>query len=240
LYPLYQGELHLLRGEVRQAEQCFSAGLGTPSSPHHWQFRQALLRVRVKMGKAAAAYREFGEAAYTFQALAALCQQEKSPGQLKDLVAAHRLADPDDPALALADAEVNWLEQDYEGALRLLRANRAGAAGFAWKTDDYLVRCLVKLKRTNEAIQEAEAVVKKKYGNQVLLVLAHASGGEVKQTIAATDKLNPPPYLLGNCYRDADLGPILKSEPFKAFREKYPEPKQNSIDPRSGPEDFDN
>jgi hypothetical protein len=28
-----------------------------------------------------------------------------------------------------------------------------------------------------------------------------------------------------DCYRDPDLGPILRSEPFRRFRERFPEPK---------------
>ena len=31
-------------------------------------------------------------------------------------------------------------------------------------------------------------------------------------------------FLVVEYYRDADLGPLLRGEPFAAFRAKYPEP----------------
>ena len=66
-------------------------------------------------------------------------------------------------------------------------------------------------------------------GNRVLLILALASRGEVKQCIAALEKSGPT-YLIGNCYRDPDLGPILRSEAFQTFRERFPEPPEVGID----------
>jgi hypothetical protein len=83
------------------------------------------------------------------------------------------------------------------------------------------VRALVRLKRFPEAIRESEAIVE---GNNVLPILAHAAAGDVRQTMAAVAKWDAAPYLLSACYRDDDLGPLLRSEPFREFRAKYPEP----------------
>jgi hypothetical protein len=87
------------------------------------------------------------------------------------------------------------------------------------------VRCLIKLKRTAEAIKDAESLLKRRRDDGKLLVLAHASAGDVKQTIAALEKLPTRSYLLSDCYQDQDLGPILRSDAFRELRVKFPEPK---------------
>jgi tetratricopeptide (TPR) repeat protein len=226
----YRGELHLLRGEVGQAERHFAGALAKAPPQNQQLFRHGLFRARVKAGKAAGAYREDGPGTQTFVDLANVCLADKNAGQLAELIAAHRTARPDDPDLPVWELEVKWLKRDYEGALGLLTEHRQGVFAqprFRWKFEDYLVRCLVKLKRTGEAVREAEALVKKKQGNRVLLVYAHASRGDVKQAIAAMGDLLPrQQFLLEECYRDADLGPILRGEPFRAFRERFPEPKE--------------
>jgi hypothetical protein len=122
---------------------------------------------------------------------------------------------------------VRWLNKNYEEALKLLAQHGQDVfdlPSFRWKANDYRVRCLVKLKRNAEALREAESIAKREHGNQLLVVLAHAVAGNVKQTLAVMEK-NPLPYLLETYYQDPDLGPILRSEPFRPFREKFPEPK---------------
>lgn len=228
LVQFYTGELHLLRGDAKQAETHFAAALARNESQEHWQYRQGLFRARVKLGKVAATYQEMEPGTTTFEALANLCLQEKDAKQLQALIDAHRKVRPDDPNLPGWDIEVKWLSKDHEGVVRQLTERRQehfALTRFRWKFNDYLVRGLVKTKRGKEAIQEAEAMVKAKKGDQMLLILAHASAGDVKQTIGVVAKLKPHPYFLGTCYRDADLGPILGSEAFRAFRDKYPEPK---------------
>ncbi len=68
-------------------------------------------------------------------------------------------------------------------------------------------------------------MAKRRYGNQLLLALAHASAGDVKQTIAVLEKQLPNTYLVRSCYQDRDLGPILRGEAFQELRQKFPEPK---------------
>jgi hypothetical protein len=36
--------------------------------------------------------------------------------------------------------------------------------------------------------------------------------------------------LVESCYRDPDLGPILRSESFRVLRERFPEPKSRPIE----------
>ena len=132
----------------------------------------------------------------------------------------------------MRDLEVAWLNRDYERALKLLAERRDDVFDVPrhrWKSNDYRVRCLVKLKRTDEAVHEAEAVVKDKAGGEILLVLAHAAAGDVKQTVAVAEKMRPKAYLLRSFYQDADLSPILRGEPFRECREKFPEPKEEEV-----------
>jgi len=91
-----------------------------------------------------------------------------------------------------------------------------------------MVRCLIKLKRIEEAVKEAERIVADKVGgDRLLLVLAHAASGDVKKTIAAVDRFATDTYLPQDCYRDPDLGPILRSPGFQAFRKRFPENQMN-------------
>ena len=223
----FTGELHLLRGDAQKAEQSFAAALARAPNQNHWAFRNGLFRARLKIGKAVATYQEFGPTFRTFEDLANLCLQEKNPRQLEALIAARRQTDAAELNLAVWDLEVRWLDKDYDGVLKLLaeRAALFGQPRHRWKHDEYLVRGLVRLKRTEQAVREAEKLTRSSQGNRVLLILALASRGEVKQCIAALEKAGPG-YLIGNCYRDPDLGPILRSEAFQSFRERFPEPPE--------------
>jgi predicted Zn-dependent protease len=230
-YQFYAGQVELLRGQPKRAEEHFAAGLAAVPRVERWSLRTGLFQARVKAGKAVAAYQEYEPGASTFADLARICAQEKDARQLQALIDAHRKADPDDDSLPAWEVEVKYLNEDYEGALKLLAENREEAFSqpvWPWKADDYRVRCLVKLKRTDDALREAEALAKKRTGSRLFLVLAQASTGDVKQTIAALGK-SPQPYFLSDCYKDPDLGPILRSEAFKELQEKFPEPTDEEL-----------
>jgi len=229
LYRYYQGELFLLRGDAQQAEPHFVAALAKAPPQQQPSYRQGLFRARIKLGQTAATYQEAGRGTAHFEALANLCLQEKDAKQLQTLIAAHRQAMPDDASLPAWDVEVPWLNGDYEGVLKVLQEHPLDTfawSRFRWKYESYRVRSLVKLKRGQEAIQEAESFAKGPSGNGVLLVLAHTSTGDVKQSIAVMEKLRSRSWVLRGCYQDADLGAILRGEAFRAFREQFPEPKE--------------
>jgi predicted Zn-dependent protease len=239
-YQFYTGELHLLRGEAQQAEQHFAAALANSPRDENWSLRNGLFRARVKGGKAVTTYREYKPGVRTFEDLAGLCVHGKDAKQLQALIDAHRKDDPDDPSLPAWELEVKYLNADYDGVLKLLADNQDelfGMPRWRWKADDYRVRCLVKLKRTKDAIHEAETVAKKPAGSRLLLVLAYAAAGDAKQTIAALEKKRPQPWFLSSCYKDPDLGPILRSESFKEFREKFPEPADDEFRGGQVPDD---
>jgi predicted Zn-dependent protease len=229
LCQYYLGELNLLRGDPKQAGKHFAAALAEGTLADRWRFRDGLFRARVREGRAAEAYRKNEPGAETFEALAGLCLREKDAKQLQALIDAHRQSGAEAPEdLPAWELEVLWLNQDYEGALKLLAERREDVFSLPrhrWKADDYRVRCLVRLKRADEAVREAEEVASGGAGNRVLQVLALAAAGDVKKTTAVVEKMRPKPYFLRSCYQDADLGPLLRGEPFRDFREKFPEPK---------------
>jgi hypothetical protein len=174
------------------------------------------------------AYQKLEPGSATFRDIAFQCIQDKNASQLESLLAFYRQAEPDDANDASWDVELCRLKKDYGGALKLLTEHRddlQASPQFKWQYDSYTVRCLLQLKQNAEALQHAEAVAKRKTGNRVLLVLVEASSGNVKKTISAVNRLGATTYLLEDCYRDEDLGPILRSDAFREFRERYPEPK---------------
>jgi hypothetical protein len=228
MYRFYRGELELLRGDAKQAEPYFAAALARGLLQDQWRLRNGLFRVRIKLGQAVRAYQEVEPGPATFEAVAHLCLQDKDAKQLQALLDAYRQAHADDVNLPGWDVQVRWLNKDYEGVVKALTENREQLSAlprFRWQFGNYLVRGLVKLGRARDAVQEAEALEKKKAGNPIALVLAHASTGDVKQTIAVLEKLRVQPYTLRSCYQDEDLGALLQSEPFRELREKFPRPK---------------
>src|SRR5207249_4270964 len=125
-YRLYCGELHLLRGEVAQADRHFTAAFAKAPPQVGWQYRNGLIRARVKAEKVVATYQEVGPRRITFEELAQACLTERNAKELAALLAAHRRAEPDDLNVPRWELEVKWLNKDYEGALQLLAAHRAG------------------------------------------------------------------------------------------------------------------
>jgi predicted Zn-dependent protease len=222
----YRGEWLLLRKQAKEAEQEFAAARAQAPA-EEWRSRHGLHRARVLAGRTVETYRELGPGRDTFEQLGYICTSDKNPEQLRLLLAAHRAAEPDDPGLPVWQVELYSLQEDYAGALRLLTEQRQGAFAlprYRWKFANLQVRTLVLLKRSKEAVQEAEALVKSGMGSTALLVLAHASGGDAKQLIALVDRLQLSPGELRECYQLEELGPILKSPAFAEFRGKFPEP----------------
>jgi hypothetical protein len=225
----YRGELHLLRGELDQADRDFDAA-HAKARPRDdvWLLRNGLIRVRIKAGKVAALYRELGADHQVFQDLCYTCLSDKNAMQLDALIAARRMENADDPHLPAWDLEALWLKKDYKRAVELIDQHRGGLFDLQHhrgKSDTYLVRSLVKLGRSADAIKEAESLFKNKRGSTLLLVLAQASAGDAKKTMEVIDRFPSNRFLVEDCYRDEDLGPILRGESFQAFRTRFPEPK---------------
>ncbi len=229
LLRFFRGESFLLRGDPKQADPHFAAAFAKVTPADGWRFRNGLFRARVKLKKAAATYQEVEPGARTFEELAQLCLAEKDVLQLQALIDAHRKAHPKDETLPTWDLEASWLKQDFEGILKRVAEHREGAfdrTKVRSKVADYQIRSLVRLKRPKDAIREAERLQANAYERRLLLVLAHASTSDAKETLAVLEKMRPEAYFLRNCYDDADLGPLLRSEPFGKLREKFPAPKE--------------
>ena len=176
-----RAELHMLRNEFAQAEEQFLLARAKGSGNQNLG-RFGLIRARVKLGKAAETYHELGANALAFQDVVNQCAMLKDAGQLERVVAEHRKAFPLWKEQGVWEAEICFLKKDYEGVLTVIRANQASLlrnSTYRWKCEGYLVRSLVRLQKPKEAVQEAEAINKRKDGPRILLALALASTGDV-------------------------------------------------------------
>jgi hypothetical protein len=90
---------------------------------------------------------------------------------------------------------------------------------------------LVGLKRTEEAIREAErfaAEEREVFSGEAAIhvVLAHAASGDVDKTIAAAAKAGSRDrYFIEDCYADADLGRCYAAKPLASFASVFPSPR---------------
>jgi tetratricopeptide (TPR) repeat protein len=235
MHAFYKGELHLLRGEAEQAERYFASALDRVSWQTGWMYRGGLFRAGVKAGRAVTLYQERRPGRETFDWLARVCLEEKDAAQLEGLIGAHRKRDPEDPGLGAWEVDLLWLNKDYEGVMKFLADHPRvfTLPRFRWKADERRVRCLVKLKRHDEA--QAELVKLSRQDRELmsrdeeqtlLRILVSAARGDVKATIAILETLPDEPSMRSRCYSDDDLGPILRGEAFRKFREQFPEPKE--------------
>jgi predicted Zn-dependent protease len=235
----YEGELLLEEGRYAEAEKVFAAGPGPSDRGAQTSFDNRRQYALVKAGKATSAYAEQGPGKKAFDQLAWVCEGAKDGKQLEELVKAHRRHDPADRSLPAWEAEARWLLGDYEGTVAILRKQGRRALALpahTWRLRDRLVRSLVRLKRFDEALKEAQA--RGPGGrNMVLEVLVRAAAGDMAKTAEALQAGGDRPYLVASCYRDPDLGPLLRGDRFRAVRERYPEPKEG--DEPLGPEDLD-
>ena len=177
---VYRGEQHMARGEWTAADDCLTAVLAKASNRDnwYWQSRTTWLRCRVASGKTVATYQELGANIRAFQDLNQACLVQKNGDQLRMLLDAHRMAWPDVASLAQAELDILWLTKDYEGILKRIQDDpeqELSRPQNKWKADSYRIRTLVHLKKTDEAVIEAQAIAKHKSGSRVLLVLAHAA-----------------------------------------------------------------
>jgi hypothetical protein len=225
----YRGELHLLRGEPAEAEKQFAAALERATPAERYSAQAGLNRARARAGTVLAAYKKLGPG--SFEELANACLAEKSAGQLEALLAAHRKARPKELGLSVRELELRWLKGDHAAALRLLEEDPEGLFGlprFSWRREDYRVRALVRLKRADEAVREVEARYRPRRGQALLVVLAHAARGGAGEALTAAAKLPGGELHVPLLYGDPDLGPLLRGEAFRAFRAKYPPPKEDN------------
>jgi len=222
-------ELDLLQVKFAQAEEKFK--LARRNNPRDFSARNGLVRARIKLGKAVETYHELKANTHAFFDIATQCMVVKDGVQLHQLLTAHRQAHPGDKNIGVWDVEVHWQKKDYEAAVKAIQANRSllKNPNWRWKCEGYLVRGLVRTKQSKEAIQEAEAIVHKSNGAPVLLALALASTGDVPRLLEFMESTKNQRFLVEDCYRDEDLGPLLRSDAFRAVQQRYPPPSPASF-----------
>ena len=126
--------------------------------------------------------------------------------------------------------ELRWLKKDYQGVIDMNMADNARLLtkpAHRWKAQSYVVRSFIRLQKPKEALQQAEAFNRNKNGPLLLLAAALAATGDVPRVVRFIESSPEQRYLIGDCYRDEDLGPILRGPAFASFRERFPEPPAN-------------
>jgi len=221
-----RAELHMLRGEFKLAETQFQLANANEQRQKFNPGRYGLVRARIKLGKAVETYNELGKTGLVFQEVANECVRQKETEQLERLLKAHREAFPKATNLAIWNLDLHWTKKDYEKTLQTLRADNSALLkniAFRWKAESYLIRSLVHLKKSDEAVREAEIINQRKFGPQILLALALSSTGDAKRTIAYLENASNR-FLIEDCYHDEDLGPILRGEAYRDLQKRFPPP----------------
>ncbi len=227
-----QAELALLQKNPAKAEVLLADLRTRENDIDGFTLHNPWLRARIAGGKVEQTYRELGASQRTFLELANEYSIAKNGEQLEVLLRIHREAFPNASKYDTWDIEVLWLKKDYIGTIREIRAKRATLlkGNQRWKLERWLVRSCVYTKKFADAVTEAEIITKESAGAKNLLVLALASTGDVQRTLAYVEKNASSRYFVEDLYRDEDLGPMLRSDAFRAFRERYPEPPANLND----------
>jgi tetratricopeptide (TPR) repeat protein len=232
----FEGEAQMAAKNYDAAEQAYAAGAARASDDDTREmFRSARVYARVEGGKGLSAYAEIGPRKKTFDQLAQLFTAGNRTNELNELLAAHRANDPADADLPVWQAEYHWLRKEYGPVVDILTEHRALADQplQSWRYGDRLVRSLVRLQRFADARREFNALPEKTRP-PILDTVVAAAAGDVDGTARALAAQGERGYGVLFLYRDADLGPALRSEPFRALREKYPEPPSEPIK-RDGP-----
>ena len=229
----YRAELHLLRSQnvlaLTEARRALELAVGQ----QRYAGQLVLYRAAIQSGVAALVLREQAGDTNTYRALVTQCLLAKRTDQLGAVLRMQRSIDPDDGELEVDELDLLWLKKDYAEIVRRLNAATDGplrALRFSYRVEAHRIRSLVRLKRFPEAVAVAEAALKKGSYSSVLLLLPYAAQGDVKRTLEFADKYCRASYVLRECYRDEDLGPLLRSPAFASFRERFPEPSADFRD----------
>jgi tetratricopeptide (TPR) repeat protein len=219
-----RGELHLLKGDFDSADEQFRQGMA--KNPLDTSSRFGLIRARIKQGKTADIYRELGGSTQTFNDIANQCVTLKDGVALEQLLAAHRKATPAAKNLVTWDIESMFLRKDYAGTVKTIQDDRKllKNAATRWKCEAILIRSLVRLKKSDEAVKEAQTLAQRPDTWHVLMPLALASTGDAARLLEYMETKKNNRYLVEDCYRDEDLGPLLRSDAFQLVRDRYPPP----------------
>jgi tetratricopeptide (TPR) repeat protein len=232
-----EGRLAMQKDDTITAAKQFAAALAkimytgdleadSKSGYSELQYQQT--RVLYKLGRSDEALRNLKPTAAVFGQLAWIHTANQDAAGLSQLLNERKKVEPQASDLAYWQAELHWMKNEYPAAAEQYRAfldreefqlfsDREGAR-------QRLVRSLIRCQKAKEAAVEFATW---EYPLAVFSVLVLAAQGDV----AAADRkarelLETSPYLDRIFYGDADLGPILKGEPFAQFRKDFPPPEK--------------
>ncbi len=231
--PYYQGQIELAQNNLAEAEAAFQLSLEAipkDEKADRIRVRDRLLHVMSTRKRGHEAYAQFGQEPGVFGLLAQRFDNTKDQAGLKKLVDTHKAKTPNDPELIFWKGTIQYRNAEYSQAILSYRAymavaNEENYVGQREEAQSRVIRGLVRLKKFAEARTELKAI---EDADSRLKPLIAAATGDVDATIAAIQEImehkKPSMYGLYHFYMDEDLGPLLRAEPMKRVREKYPEP----------------
>jgi len=229
--PYYQGNLYHARMEYDLAEKAYADACSREVDDQTREtFRWSRVENLAGANRIGEAYAKVGPRRETFQQLASRLREDHDLPTLGTLIWIHAKAEPKDPKIFLWRGNLRFRKGDYESAVKELKAYRSSQADPAkindWLFKEQLVRSLLRLKRFEEARKELRPSNKELYYNRLLDAAITAATGDVEKTEKVLEELiQIQRYEPAAFYADADLGPLLRTEPFKKLLEKYPPPK---------------
>ena len=227
----YEGCAFDLENRFDKAAEAFLKGMRLAPEEYRHNYRREGVYSAFAAGQVVEAYERFGEwdRKGTLAQLAVECSRARRPDLLEALLERHRREAPSDPGLPRWEAELHFIKGEYSQAVELLTRHRDGllkeySAGGYW---DRLVRSLVRTRRFQEAVLEAETQAGREEGVTSLVALAYAAAGNAGRATAALDRhvaRDGKGAAVEALYNDVDLGPLLRSDLLRAWRERNPPP----------------
>ena len=223
--PYYRAELHQQKSAHADAEAELLKGLAQANLDKLTRdsYERSYVAVAFETGHGLEAYEKVENKSIAFDSLSWQFLNKQDAKSLGKLVDMHRKVDQN---LALWDAQLMVLAKNYASAASILQVNRAAILQKTenrWQFKNLLVRSLAHQQKTAEALRELRGL-DEKYHDRLLEALIHALAGDVAKTEQAMDLAVGEDGTTARYYSDPELGPILRSEPFKKLREKHPEP----------------
>jgi hypothetical protein len=227
----YGAVLALESGDFNTAEKLLKEGreklaADAEQSWQDWQFRQLQVEARIKAGTPLTAYDDFLPRPDTFGQLATHFSQH---GDLDSLALLSDRMRSDEPTASVGwswSAYVRAYRDDDEGVVELLSQRPWESAetpdDYQWsECRRYLFRSLLKLGRTDEALQLASEGTDAATSSNELIV-AHVVAGNrerVAELLTGSEQ-----YRYNTVYSDELAGPILRSPEYHEIREQSPPP----------------
>jgi predicted Zn-dependent protease len=223
--PYFRGQVMLANEQVSEAETELKKGLAQPGidGDERKTYASAFVWAAHRAGDGLAAYEHVEDKQTAFGILSWQYRNARDRASLGSLIESHRKTG--DESLALWEAELKMMEGDYAAASRVLRTKKDRLLANpqnVWRFKDLLVRSLAHEKKKDEALRELQ-VLDKGYQDRLLEAVIYALAGDVDATQEALDRAVKSGSGAWSFHADPDLGPILRSVPFKKLCDKYPE-----------------